>query len=122
MWICASRCAARSPPKPKPERDPPAQLMFAKLHPTLKQVFAFSLLGLFLSLTLLFWLISYGSQKTILKGSDNLRDVTSGEVTRQIVEYLHEAPIAVAYFEKQVQHSLVDPDKPDSIQKSLLSL
>jgi len=96
--------------------------MFAKLHPTLKQVFAFSLLGLLLSLTLLFWLISYGSQKTILKGSDNLRDVTSGEVTRQIVEYLHEAPIAVAYFEKQVQHSLVDPDKPDSIQESLLSL
>lgn len=96
--------------------------MLANFRPTLRQVFAFSLLGLLLSLAFLFYLVLDGSQRTLLQSSEHFRDDASREVVRSVTEYLNEAPQAVAHFERLVEHGLVDPKNPGSIQMGLFSL
>ncbi len=96
--------------------------MLANLRPTLKQVFGFGLLGLILSLALLFSLVLHGSERTILQSAERFRDSASREVIKGVTAYLDEAPLAVARFEEQVRYGLVDPKQPDSIQAGLLSL
>jgi len=96
--------------------------MLSNLRPTLRQVFAFSLLGLLLSLGLLFYLVFNGSEQTILKSSERLRNLASLQVAGRVTDYLTEAPRAVAHFEKQVSYGLVDPGNAKSIQEELLSL
>jgi adenylate cyclase len=96
--------------------------MLAKLRPTLKHVFSLSLLGLLLSLALLFYLVLNGSERTVLQSAERFRDSASREVIKSVTTYLNEAPLAVAYFEKQVGYGLIDPRTPDSIQSGLLSL
>ncbi|MGB8352768.1 MAG: adenylate/guanylate cyclase domain-containing protein [Chthoniobacteraceae bacterium] len=96
--------------------------MLSNLRPTLRQVFAFSLLGLLLSLGLLFYLVFNGSEQTILKSSERLRNLASLQVASRVNDYLNEAPLAVAHFEKQVSYGLVDPGNAGSIQAELLSL
>lgn len=94
----------------------------ATLRPTLRQVFALSLLGLLLSLVLLFFLVFDGSWQTILETSGRLRDLASREVGNRVSDYLNEAPKAVSLFEKQISFAIVDPGNPDSVRTSLLSL
>ena len=96
--------------------------MSAKFSPTLRQVFALSLLGLLLGLGLLFYLIFNGSERTILESSEQLRDRTSREMVNRVSDYLQEAPMAVADFERQIKYGLVDPAKVDSIHDGLMSL
>lgn len=96
--------------------------MAKNLRPTLRQVFGFSLLGLLLSLALLFYLVLNGSQRTILQSAERLQDLASQDVAQRVSGYLNEAPLAIDHFEKQIQHALVDPRKIDSIQAALLSL
>jgi adenylate cyclase len=96
--------------------------MLAKLRPTVKHVFTLSLLGLLLSLSLLFYLVLNGSERTVLQSAERFRDSASREVIKGVTAYLHEAPLAVGYFEKQVGYGLIDPRTPDSIQAGLLSL
>ncbi len=96
--------------------------MLANLRPTLKHVFTLSLLGLLLSLSLLFYLVLNGSERTVLQSAERFRDSTSREVIKGVTAYLNEAPLAVAYFEKQVGYRLIDPRTPDSVQAGLLSL
>src|SRR5882724_4117543 len=92
------------------------------LRPTLKQVFGLSLLGLTLSLSLLFYLVLNGSERTILQSAERFRDSASREVIKGVTAYLNGAPRAVAQFEEQVTLGLVDPKQPGSIQPGLLSL
>lgn len=96
--------------------------MLANLRPTLRQVFGFSLLGLLLSLALLFYLVLNGSEQTILKSSERLRNLAGLEVAKRVTDYLNEAPAAVGHFEKQLAYGLVDPRNSDSIRAELLSL
>ena len=96
--------------------------MLSILRPTLRQVFGFSLLGLLLSLGLLFYLVFKGSEQTILKSSERLRNLASLQVAGRVTDYLNEAPRAVTHFEKQVSYGLVDPTNASSIQAELLSL
>src|SRR6266853_4323942 len=96
--------------------------MLTSLRPTLRQVFGFSLLGLVLSLALLFYLVLHGSERTILQSAERFRDSASREVIKGVTAYLNEAPLAVGYFEKQVGYGLIDPRTPDSVQAGLLSL
>src|SRR5436190_11612773 len=96
--------------------------MLTSLRPTLKQVFGFSLLGLILSLALLFYLVLHASERTILQSAERFRDSASREVIKGVTAYLNEAPLVVARFEEQVRYGLVDPKQPDSIQAGLLSL
>ena len=96
--------------------------MPAKLRPTLRQVFGFSLIGLLLGLGLLFYLVMNGSQKTILQSSDRYRQLASREVAQRVKTYLDEAPMAVAQFEQEVHYDLIDPKKTDSVEQGLLSL
>ena len=96
--------------------------MLATLRPTVRQVFALSLLGLLLSLALLFYLVLHGSEETILQSAERFRDMASREVIRGVTTYLNEAPLAVAQFEQQAKFGIVDLKKTDSIQAGLLSL
>ncbi|HZR29993.1 MAG TPA: adenylate/guanylate cyclase domain-containing protein [Terriglobales bacterium] len=96
--------------------------MFARLHPTLRQLFALSLLGLTLSLALLFYLFARGSQRTILQTSQRFRDSASSEVATRVTDYLNQAPLAVTHFEEQVKYGLVNPQDSNSIESGLLSL
>ena len=96
--------------------------MFANFRPSLRQLFAVSLLGLALSLGILFYFIFDGSQRTILQSAERFRAAASREAAARVTEYLNEAPQAVAHFEKQVQYCLVDPKNAASIQAGLLSL
>ncbi len=96
--------------------------MPGKLRPTLRGVFALSLLGLALSLAILFYLVLDASKRTILKSAERLRDEISREIALRVIDYLNEAPLAVAHFEKQVDYGLVDPRNAASIHAGLLSL
>jgi len=96
--------------------------MIAKLRPTLRQVFSFSLLGLLLGLAVLFYLVLHGLEKTLLRSSERYRDLASREVAQQVTAYLNEAPMAVTHFEQEVKYGLIDPRKTDSVEQGLLSL
>ena len=96
--------------------------MITKMRPTLRQVFGFSLLGLLLGLTLLFYLVLRGSEKTILDSSERYRDLASREVAQRVTIYLDEAPMAVTHFERQVKYGLIDTKNVDSVERGLLSL
>lgn len=96
--------------------------MSANFRLTLRQVFALSLLGLLLSLALLFYLIFNGSKRTILQSSEQLRDRASTEIVNRVTDYLQQAPMAVSDFERQIQYGLVDPSRVDSIHAGLMSL
>jgi adenylate cyclase len=96
--------------------------MIAKIRPTLRQVFYFSLLGLLLGLALFLYFVLKGSEQTILQSSDRYRDLASREVGYRVTTYLNEAPRAVADFEQQVKYGLVDTKKADSVEQGLLSL
>ena len=96
--------------------------MFAKFRPTLRQVFALSLLGLLMGLGLLFYFVFHGSKKTILESSQRLGDRASKEIVDSVTNYLQEAPMAVSDFESQIKYGLVDPKKVDSIHGGLMSL
>ena len=89
---------------------------------TLRQVFGFSLLGLLLSLSLLFYLVFKGSERTILESAERLQDLAGGEVINRVSDYLNGAPRAVTQFEKQIQYGIVDTKNADSIRAGLLSL
>jgi len=91
-------------------------------HPTLRQVFGVSLLGLLLVLTLLFYLVLNGSEQSILQSSERYRDLASREVAHRVNDYLNEAPLAASRFEQQVQYGLIDPMKTDEAKQGLLSL
>ena len=96
--------------------------MIAKMRPTLRQVFSLSLLGLFLGLALLLYLVLNSSERTILQSSDRYRDLASREVAYRVTTYLNEAPRAIADFEQQVKYGLIDTRKADSVEQELLSL
>src|SRR5579862_1995374 len=96
--------------------------MRVNFRPTLTHVFGVSLLGLLLSLALLFTLVLHGSERTILQSAERFRDSASREVIKGVTAYLNEAPLAVARFENQVQYGLVEPRRPDSIKAALVSL
>jgi adenylate cyclase len=93
-----------------------------KMRPTLRKVFGLSLLALLLGLALLFYLILDSSQKTIMDSARRNQDLASRDVAHRVTTYLSEAPMAVGHFEQQVKFGLIDPRKPDSIERGLLSL
>ena len=96
--------------------------MLREWQPTLRQMFALSMLALMLSLASLFYLFWDGSQRTILQSSERFRDMASREVVDRVTGYLNEAPLAVATFERQIGHGLVNPEDVDSVEAALLSL
>ena len=51
--------------------------MLSRFRPTLRQVFGFSLAGLLVGLSLLFYFVLNGSEQTILQSADRYRDLAS---------------------------------------------
>jgi adenylate cyclase len=96
--------------------------MIPKWRPTLQQVLAFGFVGLLLGLGLLYYLVLNGSEQTILQSSERYRALASREVSRQVTEYLQEAPAAVSDFEEQIRHGIVVPKDLDSDERALFSL
>ena len=96
--------------------------MTGKWRPTLRQVFVLAGLGLLLGLGLLFYLGLSGSEKTILKSSDNYRRLASRFIASRVTAYLDQAPMAVTNFQEQVQYGVVNFKNNVSVQRGLLSL
>ena len=96
--------------------------MGMKWRPTLRQVFAVSLLGLMLALSALLWLGFNGSKRTILRSSENYRDLAARFISSRVTAYLNQAPEAVDDFERKGQYGLIDFKSPASVQQALLSL
>jgi adenylate cyclase len=96
--------------------------MGMKWRPTLRQVFALSLLGLVLALGALLWLGFNGSKRTILRSSENYRDLAARFISSRVTSYLNQAPEAVDDFERKGQYGLIDFKSPASVQQALLSL
>lgn len=96
--------------------------MTANTRPTLRQVFAFSMLALMLGLFLLFYQVLKGWEQTILQSSERYRDLASREVAQRVTTYLNEAPMAVTQFEQQVKYGLIDTQNTDSVEQGLYSL
>lgn len=91
-------------------------------RPTLRQVFALSLVGLLLGLGLLFFIGLRGSEKTILNSAENYRLLASRFIAFRVVNYLRQAPDAVSDFQDQVQYGVIDFKNKASIQRGLLAL
>jgi adenylate cyclase len=96
--------------------------MTGKWRPTLRQVFALSLLGLLLGLGLLFYLGVSGSESTTLKSAENYRELASRFIAARVTRYLDQAPAAVDHFEDQIHYGVIDFSKKASVQQGLLSL
>jgi len=96
--------------------------MALKWRPTLRQVFVLSLLGLMLALGALLWLGFNGSKRTILRSSENYRDLAARFISSRVTSYLNQAPEAVDDFERKGQYGLIDFKSPASVQQALLSL
>ena len=92
------------------------------MRPTRQQVFGLSLLGLFLGLALLFYLVLNNTQQSILHSAERYRNLASRQVGREVTTYLEEAPMAVGHFEQEVTYGLIDPRDSESIKNGLLSL
>ena len=92
------------------------------MRPTLRNIFAFSLLALLLGLALLFYQVLKGWEQTILESSERYRDLAGREVAQRVTAYLNEAPLAVAQFEQQIRFGLIDTKNADSVERGLLSL
>jgi hypothetical protein len=95
--------------------------MLANLRPTLRRVFV-QPAGLALSLALLFYLVLDGSKRTILQSAERSRDSISREVVLRVTDYLNEAPLAVAHFEKLVVTVSSIQKRPTRYRTGLLSL
>ena len=96
--------------------------MAHKWRPTLQQVFALSLLGLLLALASLLWLGFNGSKNTILRSSENYRELATRFISSRVTDYMNQAPDAVADFERKAQYGLIDFKNTASVQQALLSL
>lgn len=57
------------------------------MRPTRQQVFGLSLLGLFLGLALLFYLVLNNTEKSILQSAESYRDLASRQVGREVTAY-----------------------------------
>ena len=95
--------------------------MAAYTRPTLRQVFAFSMLASMLGLSSLFYQVLKGWEK-LLQSPKRYRGLASREVAQRVTNYLDEAPIAVAQFEQQVKYGVIDAQKIDSVEQGLFSL
>jgi adenylate cyclase len=91
-------------------------------RPTLRQVFALSLLGLVLALGGLLWLGFNGSKRTILRTSEQYRGLAARFIASRVNEYLKHAPDAVDDFERKARYGLIDFKNTASVQQALLSL
>ncbi len=96
--------------------------MTPKWRPTLQQVFVLSLLGLLLALASLLWLGFNGSKRTILRSSENYRELAARFISSRVTDYLNQAPQAVDDFERKAQYGLINFKDAASVQQSLLSL
>jgi adenylate cyclase len=97
-------------------------MMKGKWRPTLRQVFAVSLLGLVLALGGLLGLGSSGSKRTILRGAENYRELAARFIASRVTDYLDQAPAAVHDFERKAQYGLIDFKDTASVQRALLAL
>ena len=96
--------------------------MLRGFRPTLKQIFAISLLGLTAGLLLLSYIFFEGSQRTILQSAERFRDAASHEAADRVTDSLESAPRAAEQFERQMHYRLTDARDAMSVESGLLSL
>jgi adenylate cyclase len=91
-------------------------------RPTLRQLFAVSLVGLLAGLGLLFYLGVSGSESAILSSSDRYRTLASRFIASRVTDYLSQAPAAVAHFQDQAKYGVLNLKNRASVERGLLSL
>ncbi|HEY5704192.1 MAG TPA: adenylate/guanylate cyclase domain-containing protein [Terrimicrobiaceae bacterium] len=92
------------------------------MKPTLGQILALSLLGLALSLGLLFAIVLNQSRAAIIESSERIRDQASREITERVTSFLSKAPATVSAFQQQIRLGLVDPSDPQAVESTLFAL
>lgn len=89
---------------------------------TLGRVFGLSLLGLVLLLAYLFSVVFRGTQQAILQSAERARAEAGREIALRVRDYLGKAERALAQLELQIQHGVVNPRDPSSIESALYSV
>ena len=92
------------------------------MKPTLGQVFALSLLGLAVTLGLLFAIVLNESRATIIESSERIRDQASSEISERVITFLSKAPDTVAAFQRQIKLGLIDPSDAKAVESALFAL
>jgi len=92
------------------------------VKPTFGQVFAFSLVGLIVILAFLFQLVSSGSRETVRESSQEIRDQASSAISERITSFLEVAPAAVAQFQREVAHGILNTSDPHAVEPGLFAL
>jgi len=92
------------------------------MKPTLGQVLALSLLGLAITLAILFAIVLNESHATIIESSERIRDQASREIGERVTNFLSIAPNTVAAFQREIKLGLVDPNDPRAVESALFTL
>ena len=92
------------------------------MKPTLGQVLALSLVGLAVTLGLLFAFVLNESRATIIESSERIRDQASREISERVTSFLRKAPDTVAVFQRQIELGFVDPADPKAVESALFEL
>jgi adenylate cyclase len=90
-------------------------------RPTLRQVFLTSLAGTALLLGLLFSLLFASSRRSLLGGSEALRDAAARRAASAIEGYLRQAETPLRDLESDLRHGVLDGDDPLAIERRLVS-
>jgi adenylate cyclase len=89
---------------------------------TLGQVLALSLLGLAVTLGILFAVVLNESRAAIIESSERIRDQASSEITERVTSFLSKAPDTVSAFQQQIKLGLVNPSDPQAVESALFAL
>ncbi|HEY5769145.1 MAG TPA: adenylate/guanylate cyclase domain-containing protein [Terrimicrobium sp.] len=92
------------------------------MKPTLGQVLALSLVGLAVTLGLLFAFVLSESRATIIESSERIRDQASREISERVTSFLRKAPETVAVLQRQIELGFVDPADPKAVESALFEL
>jgi adenylate cyclase len=92
-----------------------------RFRPSLNQVFALTLLGLFVLLGLLLYGAQSASRQTIVDGSETLRRAASERISRRVEAYLRDAEKQLEDFETRMRRGVVDVADPEAVEKDLFA-
>ncbi len=88
---------------------------------TLPQLLGFSLLGIILLLSLLFYLLLKSSRDSVLQSSDNLRAAASREFADKVTAYLNQLSQVENNFQMKIDHEVFNPKDPIALETFLFS-
>jgi len=92
-----------------------------RFHPSLNQLFALTLLGLFALLGLLLYGAQSASRQTIVDNSEALRRAASERTGRRVEAYFREVEKGLQDFETRIRQGVTDAANPEAVERDLLA-